>query len=205
MGAGISCRSWDPLKCVCPDASLCSGLLLAARRVCVCLPCNPLARFGDGSCLWDCLYPQFGMGEQDKGSWLGKRGDFKPHLWGGRGKLDSCVSFLHISLSRPKKNPKSHARKWEPCMFPATALGREETPTRLCLTGTQPPSGFPPLWGLWGTLSWGLASPLPQQRPPACCGARTLPDVREPDGPPWPSQLSSQPRTMGPLRGWSRG
>lgn len=28
---------WDPLKCVRPDASQRTGLLLAARRVCVCV------------------------------------------------------------------------------------------------------------------------------------------------------------------------
>lgn len=70
-----------------------------------------------------------------------------------------------------------------PCTLPATALGREETLTQLCLTGTQPPPLLSPLRGAVGCLERGpgvspppavveAPGPLRAPYPAGCQGAR---------------------------------
>lgn len=182
---------WDLLKCVCPDASPCSDGLY----VCAC-PVIPRPVLEMGAACGSVFAPSLAQESNTRGT--GQKSEEISSHASGVGEESStsmCLITSHFPLLLPKKSPKTmqkSGRHVSPCKLPMTAFEREETPTHLCLARTQPL--LPPLFGeRWGSSARGWHSPWPCWRPLAHHGPCPLPDVREPDRLPWPSQLSSQP------------
>lgn len=61
--------------------------------------------------------PSLAWGSKTRGAGWGS-GEILSHVSrvGEESLTPMCVSFCHIPPSSPKKAPKSHARKWEPCL-----------------------------------------------------------------------------------------
>lgn len=162
--------------------------------VCAC-PVIPWPVLEMGAVCGIAFAPSLAWGSKTRGAGQGAR-EISSHDAGvGEESLTSTsliTSHSPLLAKEPPKSMQGNGRHVSPYKLPMRAFERVDTPTHLCLARTQLP--LPPLsGGLWGSSARGWYPPWPWWRPLARYGPCTLPDVREPDGLPRPSQLSSQP------------